>query len=315
MEEKNEEIKIFQKKNEIRKHNSLIRCDNKLTALQRKSFNILIKNSIEQIKEDGLKRYYTLNLAEYKENIGYSKNDKNNVDIRDSIKELVNKSLEWNLDKFGNGTVAPMLGGFEIKNGILTWSLSPFLEDKILKDGFTILKLKILTSLDSTYSIALYELLQQWKKRKWVKFELKEFKKLMGIKEEQYKRMELFKRKVLLIAINEINEKTDLKVYYDDIKMGTKITDFKFTFNVLSINEIRERDKKLKELENYIKIYGVNIGKKYNIDGWHTLTKYGLKYRGKINMNFIESVDYILKLKEEKLLKEEDIKDKKDIIV
>ena len=53
-----------------------------------------------------------------------------------------------------------------------------------------------------------------------------------GIAENEYKLIEPFKRRVLDLAIKEINEKTDIQVAYEQHKRGRKIVGFTFTFKV-----------------------------------------------------------------------------------
>ena len=82
----------------------------------------------------------------------------------------------------------------------------------------------------------LYELLIQWKTAvKTPVFELSLFRGQMGLNDDEYKDMSNFKKRVLDLAINEINEKTDLTVSYTQEKRGRTITGFKFT--------VRTKDK------------------------------------------------------------------------
>ena len=57
----------------------------------------------------------------------------------------------------------------------------------------------------------------------------------MGLSDDEYKAMCDFKKRVLDLAVNEINEKTDLTVSYTQEKRGRTITGFKFT--------VRTKDK------------------------------------------------------------------------
>ena len=82
----------------------------------------------------------------------------------------------------------------------------------------------------------LYELLIQWKTAvKTPVFELSLFRGQMGLGDNEYNRMCDFKRRILDMAVQEINEKTDLTVSYTQEKRGRTITGFKFT--------VRTKDK------------------------------------------------------------------------
>lgn len=96
-------------------------------------------------------------------------------------------------------------------------------------DFFTKYLLKQTSSMNSMYSVRLYELLVQWKEaKKTPTFELETFRYQLGIEVNEYKTMSDFKKRVLLLALKEINEKSDLKISYEQVKKGKKITGFKF---------------------------------------------------------------------------------------
>ena len=95
---------------------------------------------------------------------------------------------------------------------------------------FTQYMLSQTANLNSVYSVRLYELLIQWKTAgKTPVFELSLFRGQMGLDDGEYKVMCDFKKRVLDLAVNEINEKTDLTVSYTQEKKGRVIYGFKFT--------------------------------------------------------------------------------------
>src|SRR5699024_7587850 len=84
-------------------------------------------------------------------------------------------------------------------------------------------------SMKSAYSVRLYELLVQWKTaKKTPLLQLDCFREQLGVDDTEYKLMSDFKKRVLNVAVDEINEKTDLKVSYEQVKKGRTITGFKF---------------------------------------------------------------------------------------
>ena len=98
------------------------------------------------------------------------------------------------------------------------------------EDFFTSYLLEQTASMDSIYSVRLYELLVQWVAAKHTPlFELDKFRDQLGIADHEYKRMGNFKLRVLDLAVKEINEKSDIKVSYLQVKKGRTITGFKFT--------------------------------------------------------------------------------------
>lgn len=100
-----------------------------------------------------------------------------------------------------------------------------------LEQHFTSYELKQVRQLSSRYAIRLYELLIAWRSTgKTPIFELTEFRNQLGIADDEYKRMELFKRRVLEFAISQVNDFTDIVVKYEQHKKGRTISGFSFDF-------------------------------------------------------------------------------------
>lgn len=96
---------------------------------------------------------------------------------------------------------------------------------------FTSYHLKKTSDFKSVYAVRLYELLMQWKALgKTPIFELNKFRSQLGIAVNEYTRMEAFKRRVLDIAIDQINEFSDITVEYEQHKNGRSILGFSFNF-------------------------------------------------------------------------------------
>jgi plasmid replication initiation protein len=123
---------------------------------------------------------------------------------------------------------------------------------------FTSYLLEQTASMDSIYSVRLYELLVQWKAAKQTPmFELEKFRDQLGVEVNEYKAMCDFKKRVLQVAINEINEKSDIKISYEQVKKGRSIAGFKF--KVLAKDKLRKE-----QLENS---RDVNTADMFTIEG------------------------------------------------
>ena len=100
-----------------------------------------------------------------------------------------------------------------------------------LEEQFTKYELQQVSSLSSAYAIRLYELLIQWRSTgKTPTIELKEFRKKLGVLDNEYLRMAHLKERVLELSIKQINEHTDITVKYEQHKRGRSISGFSFTF-------------------------------------------------------------------------------------
>ena len=120
-----------------------------------------------------------------------------------------------------------------------------------LEQFFTSYLLEQTTQFDSVYSVRLYELLTQWRTAKKTPcFEIGVFREQMGLGVNEYKRMNDFKKRVLDLATDEINKKSDLKVKYENVKKGRKIVGFTFTVYEKPKAKVKaDADSKLRDVE------------------------------------------------------------------
>ena len=106
-----------------------------------------------------------------------------------------------------------------------------------LEARYTEYELKQVVGLQSEYAIRLYELIIQWRSvGRTSQISLAELREKLGLVDE-YQRIEAFKRRVLDLAITQINEHTDITVEYGQHKQGRIITGFTFKFKVKKTKE------------------------------------------------------------------------------
>ena len=100
-----------------------------------------------------------------------------------------------------------------------------------LEEQFTKYELQQISHLSSAYAVRLYELLIAWRSTGQTPvIELAEFRKKIGVLDDEYTRMGNFKDRVLNLAIAQVNEHTDIKVKCEQHKKGRNISGFSFTF-------------------------------------------------------------------------------------
>ncbi|MFD2719910.1 replication initiation protein [Hymenobacter monticola] len=114
--------------------------------------------------------------------------------------------------------------------------MRPYLID--LKSNFTSYHLQAALSLTSKFAKRIYQLVSQWKDVGHTKtYTLDEFKYMLNLKDpkgkepEQYVAIANFQRDVLKVAINQINEHTDLRVSYELLKSSRAYDRIKFYVN------------------------------------------------------------------------------------
>lgn len=119
--------------------------------------------------------------------------------------------------------------------------------------SYTRINMKQIFYLGSAYAMRLLEIMLQYQgmmRENLIKrtIQLDELRFMMNVAEEQYTRVNDFKRKVLDTAVNEINENTQYFISYETQKSGRKIVAYVFTMdcsNVVSDEEVVEENIKL----------------------------------------------------------------------
>ena len=98
-----------------------------------------------------------------------------------------------------------------------------------LSENFTKYEIEQVSKLSSQYALRLYEILAQWRAKGKCMLKLDELRFKFGLLDDEYPRMDNFKKRVLDYAIAEINEHTDIIASYEQHKQGRVIVGFTFT--------------------------------------------------------------------------------------
>jgi|TARA_R110002124_G_scaffold260085_1_gene426031 plasmid replication initiation protein len=123
-----------------------------------------------------------------------------------------------------------------------------------LEKNFTSYELEQVKNLN-TYATRLYEILASWRSVGKVTITLEELRNNLGLINE-YARLEAFKRRVLDLAVSQINEHTNIKAQYEQHKNGRVITGFTFKFKVKKTKE--KTATKIADNGNMSTIEGLN---------------------------------------------------------
>ena len=99
-----------------------------------------------------------------------------------------------------------------------------------LERNFTSYEITQVAHLQSRYAMRLFECLIRFKASKTLTITLDELRFRFGLLDTEYKVMSDFKKRVLDMAVKDINENTDITVKYDQHKQGRTITGFTFKF-------------------------------------------------------------------------------------
>ena len=218
--------------------------------------------------------------------------------------------------------------------------LKPFLLQ--LKENFTVIDIRNILGLDSSYAMRFYEICKEKERFKTFQYTVNEIKEMFSI-ENKYKNYFDFKVKIIIQARNELQENSELYFDFEEIKQGKKVVAIRFNVIKNKKNFKRNQDELsilTKELPNHTDVLTRDVYetvKSYNISlltvkNWfekypYLQIKQGVDYtlfqhkKGKINdvasylqkmVSAIDVTDKQDKVKTEKKLKFEQQKLDKD---
>lgn len=126
-------------------------------------------------------------------------------------------------------------------------SLEPFL--MTLKANYTSYRLRYAAQLTSVYAIRIYELIASWygQGRSYWEIELDELRRILAIT-NKYKQIVELKRRVIGIAVKQINESSDFELKVSYRKLGRSFKSIQFIFHRKKEIEEKETARKLKRI-------------------------------------------------------------------
>lgn len=113
---------------------------------------------------------------------------------------------------FNNITYENNTFEFELNYSVLIYFIN-------LKQYFTKINLKYITALNSIYAIKLYKLLKQFQSIQSRTFTVQNLREFLCL-EQKHKQFSDMRKKVIDLAVNQINQSTDLNITYEEQKQG-----------------------------------------------------------------------------------------------
>lgn len=139
------------------------------------------------------------------------------------------------------------------KRGIFSICFSPELKDFLLEDaanyekgGYTKYKLSNIIDFKNFYSMRIYELLKQYEKLGKRTISVEKLRYILGLEEKHYKIYRDFRKWVIMPSIDVINQKTDIKVTFEEVKSGRKTEEIAF---YMVSNRTIHKSKELLEIK------------------------------------------------------------------
>ncbi|HFC76819.1 MAG TPA: RepB family plasmid replication initiator protein [Candidatus Moranbacteria bacterium] len=216
------------------KFKTFIQISDSLSLSQKKCYNFLLsitKIQIEKLKSQGEKFNYNKFKIKAKYLLEFFDfGEKNYHYLRNMMEQLTKTTVKYKISEHKWGAFN-LLAGFEYKYGYIYFSFPHQILDNIIKiNCYSLKNLQDIKNFKSKYSLVLYELLGNFKDVNEFTLSINYLKKIMKIKENQYKIITMFRKRVLDPAVKEINSlgKMQFKLDFHLIKSGKKYLYVKF---------------------------------------------------------------------------------------
>lgn len=227
--------KIEQKSNELILHQNTARLRGNLTPVQSRSMLAILKRANDEVTLNPNIKDFTIPTKVFLDDI----QDKDNSSIKIIVKKLdkhlqllMTKTFEWGTEKEKN--VCVFIQQIKITGDTVTFRFSDYIREHIkpLSNFLIIRDFELIQSFRSEYSRQLYKHLMMWEKRGTLEMSLKDFKEYLGVPSTSaYDRFDNVKRKVLNVAIAEINEKRpDMQLMAINKKEGKSVVAIAFAW-------------------------------------------------------------------------------------
>ncbi|MDN5100325.1 replication initiation protein [Aliarcobacter butzleri] len=208
-------------------------------------------------KEDNEFKFYKLGVSTIEKRINRKLN-------RDSFKKSIQELESATLDILGESIKWFEILNFESSNGILEIKLNEQLKPYLLnlESRFVLAQLDSILNLNGYYSKRFYLLLAQYKKMQKCKYDLIKLHKILSTPNSLQKLYSNFKSRVLDFSMGEINQNTELKVEYEENKIGKSVNSLDFRIRkidkpkielvVNAVNEVKH-NKGISAVEDWLK--------------------------------------------------------------
>lgn len=153
-------------------------------------------------------------------------NGKNYADIKDMLQKLRDRSMWVEID--GDDVLMGWLSNVRTnkRSGNVHIKIDEYIAPYLfaLSEKYTAYQLGNIMQMKSAYSVRIYELAKSYRIQRSKKFAIDEFKKMLSVENvKSYSNFKDFRKRVLEVAENEINDMTDLNIKFEPKTKGRKV--------------------------------------------------------------------------------------------
>ena len=230
---------VLQDKSVI-KHSAAVQISNSINLLQRRAWNVLLANAYYDLPD---REVFEVDYDEYMQVLGISKR-RNRRYVEEYLGGLISTRIEWNVlgkvskeDWDSEWGATGLLASAVIKRvqgrKKILYSYSVELRKRLYNPHlYARISLSMQNKFNSKHALALYELCVDYfiaKKRHGQSpfIALADFRKVMGVKDNEYKEFKFLKQWIIKKPLLEINRKSDLLVRVEYKKERRKVVALK----------------------------------------------------------------------------------------
>ncbi|MGL6184397.1 MAG: replication initiation protein [Clostridium chrysemydis] len=212
----------------------LATANNSVTASEYKIYDTLLQRC--QITKDSHWRKAEISREELRKII--KSNDKSTLDeLKSTLDKLKKIDIRFKLGKKDVSATLIAEHIYDNETDMFTCSMSENVFNALMtynEIGYSPIDLKLVRKARGFYTIKIYGLLRMWSRYNDTvtkRYTIETIKSICDIFEgTSYDMYADFKRRILVPAIKEINEKLNMKVEYKEIKKMRKVQEIEFTF-------------------------------------------------------------------------------------
>ncbi len=261
----------------IKKHHAAIHCSTNLTLLQRKIGNCLLFKAYHNLLTQD---FHDITIQELM--VLLEIRTKDYQKLKDGICKLMSTVIEWNVLKNNsvnivkpglndeNWRACTLLASVQIDGSLIKYEYSRTLCEQLYRpSNYTQIKLSVQNKFKSTYALILYENSLRYINvgtTGWITIEL--FRKIMGVEDSQYTVFRDFNRRVLKVAVLEVNKYSDVFVDFEVKKIKRNPVSIRFF--------VKKSFVMLDEEEPWQKNVGTSDFEKENLAIVDRLEQYGI---------------------------------------
>lgn len=226
-------MELKQNEKELIIHQNIARFRGRLTTLQSRSMLAILKRANELVAINPDIKEFEIPTKVFLDDIQNKDNSSTGMIIEKVAKhleKLMTQIFEWGTVKELNKTV--FMQQIKVTESMVTFKFSDYIREHIkpISSALVIKDFELVQSFRSEYARQLYKHILMWEKKGTMELSIKDFKEYLGVpKTSAYDRLDNLKRKVLNVAIAEINEKRpSMQLMVVNKKEGKSIVAFGF---------------------------------------------------------------------------------------